>query len=82
MKIAVPLTDQLCTKRKNIRCKEDQQRSFDKIKGAIVAAPVLTIVDPNESFVLEIDPSNDAIGSVFLQRGCFVAFESKKLDKT
>ena len=44
-------------------------------------ALVLSIVDPNELFVLEIDISNDAIGDVLLQRGRLVALESKKLDK-
>ncbi|MCO5558830.1 hypothetical protein L7F22_012418 [Adiantum nelumboides] len=79
-KIVVPLTDQLRTKTKNISWGESQQRSFDKLKVAIAAAPVLTIVDPNKPFVLETDASGEAMGAVLMQRGRPIAFESKKLD--
>ena len=80
-KIAVPLTDELKTKDKNIRWGDPQQKSFDKLKVVLVATPVLSIVDPNEPFVLETDASGEAIGAVLLQRGRPVAFESKKLDR-
>ncbi|MCO5603397.1 hypothetical protein L7F22_057547 [Adiantum nelumboides] len=81
VKIAVPLMDQLRTKTKNVSWRESQQKSFDKLKVAIAAAPILTIVDPNEPFVLETDASGDAMGAVLMQKGCPVAFESKKLDR-
>lgn len=55
--------------------------SFEKLKVAITTAPVLSIVDPNEPFVLEKDASGEAIGVVLSQRGRPVAFESKKLDR-
>ncbi|MCO5605289.1 hypothetical protein L7F22_059471 [Adiantum nelumboides] len=80
-KIAVPLTDQLWTKTKNITWGESQQRSFDKLKVAVASALVLTIVDPNEPFVLETDASGEARGAVLMLRGRSVAFESKKLDR-
>ena len=53
MKIAVPMTDQLRSKSKEISWGESQQQSFDKLKVALAAAPILDIVDPNEPFVLE-----------------------------
>ncbi|MCO5548898.1 hypothetical protein L7F22_002360 [Adiantum nelumboides] len=80
-KIEVPLTDQLRTKTKNISWGASQQRSFDKLKVAIAAAHVLTIVDSNEPFVLETDVSGEAMGAVLIQRGYLVAFESKNLDR-
>ncbi|MCO5568575.1 hypothetical protein L7F22_022274 [Adiantum nelumboides] len=80
-KIAVPLTDQLRTKTKNISWGESQQSSFNKLKVAIAAAPVLTIVDPNKPFVLETDASGEAMGAVLMQRERPIAFESKKLDR-
>ncbi|MCO5580276.1 hypothetical protein L7F22_034142 [Adiantum nelumboides] len=81
-KIAVPLTDQLRTHTNSISWGEFQhQRSFEKLKVAIIAAPVLTIVDPNEPFVLETDASGKAMGAVLMQRGRLVAFERKKLDR-
>ena len=80
-KIGVPLTDQLRTKTKSISWGDAQQASFDKLKVAIAAAPVLSIVDPNEPFVLETDASGEAVGAVLMQRGRPIAFESKKLDR-
>ncbi len=65
-KIAVPLTDQLKTKTKNISWGDSQQKSFDKLKVAIAGAPILTIADPNKPFILEKDASNEAIGAVLM----------------
>ena len=48
---------------------------------ALLATPVLDIVDPNEPFVLETDASGNAIEAVLMQGGCPIAFESKKLDR-
>ena len=49
---------------------------------ALIATPILDIVDPNEPFVLEMNANGEAIGVVLMQGGCCVAFESKKLDHT
>ncbi|MCO5580446.1 hypothetical protein L7F22_034314 [Adiantum nelumboides] len=38
------------------------------------------MVDSNEPFVLEIDANGEVMGAVLMQRGCSIAFESKKLD--
>ena len=48
---------------------------------ALVATPILVIVDPHKPFVLEIDASNRAIGTILLQDGRPVAYERKKLDR-
>ena len=42
----------------------------------------MDIVDPNEPFVLEMCANGEAIGAIFMQGGCPIAFESKKLDHT
>ena len=76
------MTDQLRSKSKEISWGEAQQRSFEKLKVALAIAPVLDTVDPNEPFVSETDASGDAIGTIMMQGGQPVAFESKKLDRT
>ena len=47
---------------------------------ALVVAPILDIVDPNEPFVLETNANEEASGIILMQGECLVAFESKKLD--
>ena len=49
---------------------EAEQSLFDRLKAALVDAPVLAILDltKSASFVIETDASNVAIGSVLLQR--------------
>ena len=79
-KVAVPLTDQLKAKGCNFFWGKEQQRSFDRLKLAIATAPLLSVVDPHKSFVVEIDASATAIGAVLLQDGRPVAYESKKLN--
>ena len=75
------MTNQLQLKSRDISCGEAQLKDFKILKVALVAAPILDIVDPNEPFVLEIDANDKAIGVVLMQKGCPVAFESKKLDR-
>ena len=69
------------SKSKEISWGEAQQQSFKKLKVALVAAPILDIVDPNEPFLLETDASGNAIGAILMQGGHPVAFESKKVDR-
>ena len=80
-KIAVPMTDQLKAQGKTFRWDDEQERSFTKLKVALASAPILAIVDPLKSFVVETDASDKAVGAVLLQEGRPIAFESKKLDK-
>ncbi|MCO5553835.1 hypothetical protein L7F22_007361 [Adiantum nelumboides] len=80
-KIFVPMTDQLKSQGNTFTWGEEQQQSFEKLKVALAFAPILTIVDPTKSFVVEIDASDRAIGEVLLQDGRPTAFESKKLDE-
>ena len=65
-KILVPMTDQLQDKGRKFNWGEDQQRNFDKLKVAIVVAPILAVVDPLNPFVVEIDDSSTTVGAVLL----------------
>ena len=76
------MTNQLWLNSKDINWEEAQQKSFEKLKVALVAAPVLHIVDPNKPFVLEMDANGEAIEAVLMKGGYIVPFESKKVDCT
>ena len=56
------------------------EETFNKLKSLIVNAPTLAIPDPNQTFEVETDASDYAIGAALFQIGRPIAFESKKLD--
>ena len=68
-------------KSKEINWGEAQQKSFEKLKVALAATPILDIVYPNESFVLETNVSGEAIRAILMQGGHPVAVESKTLGR-
>lgn len=80
-KLSVLMTDQLKNQGQNFNWGENQQCNFDRLKVAIVFAPILAVVDPCTPFVVKIDAGDKAIGAIFHQDGRPVAFESKKLDR-
>ena len=45
----------------------DLQLAFDKLKMALIIAPVLGYADYSQPFVLETDASNDSLGAVLSQ---------------
>ena len=64
--IAAPLTGLLQKKQKFIWT-DSCQAAFEKIKGVLLMAPVLSVPDFNRSFKLFIDASDIAVGGVLLQ---------------
>ena len=70
----------------NIEMTPELLAAFDKLKGAMCAAPILRTMDPKLPFILETDASNIAIGAVLKQKfedGEFpIGYFSKSLTKT
>ena len=57
------------------------QLVFDKRRRAVTSAPVLKLPNFEKSFKVHTDASDKAIGSVLVQEGHPVAFESRKLSE-
>jgi len=55
------------------------QQAFDKLKEALMSAPILQTPNYDKDFVVTTDASNFAIGGVLAQDGLPVAFYSQKL---
>ena len=81
-KITLPLTELL---KKDFRFlwTSKAQASFESLKEALTSAPVLKIPNTQETFRLEVDASDHAVGAVLSQQEGDVwkpvAFESRKL---
>ncbi|KAF5783699.1 putative nucleotidyltransferase, Ribonuclease H [Helianthus annuus] len=75
--IARPLTDRL--KKDAFNWGPDAQDAFERLKSALTSAPVLTLPDPTQPFVIEADASAGGVGAVLMQNRHPVSFLSKAL---
>ena len=64
-KIAVPLQD--VTGKRSFTWGEKQQEAFDKLREALTSAPLLTLPNTSDPFILDTDASDYAIGAVLSQ---------------
>jgi hypothetical protein len=55
------------------------EENFNLLKELLTSAPVLKIVDPNESFVVCTDACKEGLGGVLMQNGHVIGYESRKL---
>ena len=84
-KIAAPLYDASKTDKRNFNWTENCEQSFCQLKAILTSPPVLKYPDQNETFIVDCDASNLAIGCVLSQETDgeehSVAFASKTLNK-
>ncbi|KAD7480443.1 hypothetical protein E3N88_03579 [Mikania micrantha] len=77
-KIASPLT-KLTRKNTKFVWGEDQDKSFNELKTKLTQAPVLTLLDGPNDFVVYSDASYLGLGCVLMQRGKVIAYASRQL---
>jgi len=58
---------------------EEYEASFQELKQKLVTAPVLVIPEGNEGYVVYSDASRQGLGSVLMQNGKVVAYDSRQL---
>ncbi|GBN85459.1 Transposon Ty3-I Gag-Pol polyprotein [Araneus ventricosus] len=82
--IARPL-HKLIDSRPNFNWTEECEKSFNSLKQALIASPVLTYPRTDKEFILDTDASNEGIGAVLSQKigneECVIAYFSKSLGK-
>ncbi|KAL5838964.1 hypothetical protein ACOSQ4_011572 [Xanthoceras sorbifolium] len=77
-RIAMPLT-QLTRKSVKFVWDEDCEASFMALKQRLTTAPVLTVPDSSEPYVVYTDASGTGLGGVLMQGGKVVAYASRQL---
>ncbi|GJZ83741.1 putative reverse transcriptase domain-containing protein [Tanacetum coccineum] len=57
----------------------EQEEAFQALKNNLCDAPILTLPDGVEDFVVYYDASNQGLGCVLMQRGKVIAYASRQL---
>jgi len=77
-KIAVPLT-KLMRKNMAFSWGREQRQAFEELRRRLCDAPVLTLPDGTEGFVVYCDASKVGLGAVLMQNNKVVAYASRQL---
>ncbi|GKB89085.1 reverse transcriptase domain-containing protein [Tanacetum coccineum] len=77
-KIAKPLTS-LTQKNKKYEWGVEQEEAFQTLKDNLCNAPILSLPDGIEDFIVYCDASNQGLGCVLMQRGKVIAYASRQL---
>ncbi|MCI47354.1 RNA-directed DNA polymerase (Reverse transcriptase), partial [Trifolium medium] len=74
----MPLT-QLTRKNQAFVWDKNCEESFQELKRRLTTAPMLTLPDSKEPFVVYCDASKMVLGGVLMQKGKVVAYASRQL---
>jgi hypothetical protein len=55
------------------------EQSFQELKKRLTTAPVLTLPEGQEGFIVYSDASNKGLGCVLMQKGKVIAYASRQL---
>lgn len=77
-KIALPLTSLTC-KGTPFDWESKQEDAFQTLKQRLCDAPILTLPEGSEDFVVYCDASNLGLGCVLMQRGKVIEYASRQL---
>ncbi|GJT86921.1 putative reverse transcriptase domain-containing protein [Tanacetum coccineum] len=77
-KIAKPMTE-LTQKNQKFDWGEEQEEAFQLLKQKLCAAPILTLPEGSEDFVVHCDASIKGLGVVLMQRMKVIAYASRQL---
>ncbi|GKE86168.1 putative reverse transcriptase domain-containing protein [Tanacetum coccineum] len=77
-KIAKPLTS-LTQKNQKYEWGEKEEEAFQTLKNNLCDAPILSLPDGVEDFVVYCDASNQGLGCVLMKRGKVIAYASRQL---
>ncbi|KAI3824163.1 hypothetical protein L1987_05612 [Smallanthus sonchifolius] len=78
-RIALPMTKLTCKETKFV-CGPDQESAFQLLKEKLTKAPVLSLPEGTEDFVVYSDASHSGLGCVLRQRGKVIAYASRQLN--
>ncbi|GJR54061.1 putative reverse transcriptase domain-containing protein [Tanacetum coccineum] len=62
-----------------IKAGVEQEEAFQALKNNLCDAPILTLPDGVEDFIVYCDASNQGLGCVLMQRGKVIAYASRQL---
>nr|WMB96863.1 hypothetical protein [Solanum melongena] len=69
----------LTQKKVKFQWSDECERSFQELKTRLTTAPVLTLPDGTDGFVIYCDASSVGLGCVLMQKGKFLIYASKQL---
>jgi hypothetical protein len=76
--IASPMT-KLTRKEVKFEWSKECEQSFQELKKRLTTAPVLTLPEGQEGFIVYSDASNKGLGCVLMQKGKVIAYASRQL---
>ncbi|KAG7548022.1 Reverse transcriptase domain [Arabidopsis suecica] len=78
--MAQPMT-RLTSKDTKFQWSEECEKSFSELKSMLTSAPVLTLPEADEPYMVYTDASIMGLGCVLMQRGRVIAYASRQLRK-